>query len=288
MDNEASLDLMYKYSTNYGTSWIPSQTGGYTIKSTVTGMGFSYLAEFDDSGYIHIVHGSTVTGTMEAYYMKIDTSGTVIVPSEIITPDDGNPSYPTGLDVADGNVYVTIKEYYVPPPTSKELKEGAIADLEAAKTGEKCIDKKIDCIIKHIKKSLNENLWVDDTHLNPRRGFKVFCQELVAVAMMKKTAKCEDIDFSFVIEKLIKADEILAQVAINDAEDSEVKCEKYEKKVDWWITKANKLMTRAEDAFEEGHFIRVISNYRLAWKFAQFAMRLANKDCRRRCDCNGC
>jgi hypothetical protein len=110
--------LMYKYSSDYGSTWAPSQEGGYILKSSVSGMGSWYLAELEDA-YIHIVYGSTETGVMEAYYMKIDTAGNIINPPEIITPDDGNPSYPTGLSVRDGHVYFSAKDYVLSavPPT---------------------------------------------------------------------------------------------------------------------------------------------------------------------------
>ncbi|UCG69615.1 MAG: exo-alpha-sialidase [Thermoplasmata archaeon] len=103
--------LMYKNSNDYGSTWIPSTQGGIILKSFIPGMGTWYHAELDDDGYIHIVHGSMATGIMEAYYMKIDTQGNIVVPSEIITPDDGHASYPTGLSLDGDNVYVTTRDY---------------------------------------------------------------------------------------------------------------------------------------------------------------------------------
>lgn len=111
-----SLSLMYKYSNDYGSTWTPSQYGGYTLISSVPGMNYWYLADIDDSGFIHIVYGSTATGIMEAYYMKIDAQGNTVVPSEIITPDDGNPSYPTGLDLDYNQVYVATIDNIPGPP----------------------------------------------------------------------------------------------------------------------------------------------------------------------------
>ncbi|UCE74633.1 MAG: exo-alpha-sialidase [Methanomassiliicoccales archaeon] len=107
----ANFAFRYKYSNNNGITWIPSQTGGFVLSSPIVGMGYWYLAELDDYGYIHIAYGSTATGVMETYYMKIDTQGNIIDSPQIITPDDGNPSYPNGLDVDDDQVYITTKDY---------------------------------------------------------------------------------------------------------------------------------------------------------------------------------
>jgi hypothetical protein len=93
--------LKFKYSTDHGSNWTPS-SGGITLAE-----GSGYFAELDNYGFIHIIYGSAASGVTETYYMKIDTSGNVIVPPEIITPDDGYPSYPTGLALADAQVCVT-------------------------------------------------------------------------------------------------------------------------------------------------------------------------------------
>lgn len=103
--------LMYKSSNDHGSTWAPSTQGGIILISFVPGMGAWYHAELDDDGYIHIVYGSTATGIMETYYTKIDTQGNIVVPSEIITPDDGHPSYPTGLSLGDDHVYVTTRDH---------------------------------------------------------------------------------------------------------------------------------------------------------------------------------
>lgn len=102
--------LMFKYSGDYGITWTPSQQGGYMILASEPGMGNRYLAELDDSGFIHIAFGSTRTGILETYYMKIDTIGNIITDPEIITPDDGNPSYLTGLSLDENHVYITTRD----------------------------------------------------------------------------------------------------------------------------------------------------------------------------------
>jgi hypothetical protein len=101
--------LLFKYSTDHGSNWTPYY-GGITLMEDVPGMGIDYFAELDDYGFIHIVYSSTTTGTTETYYMRIDTSGNIVVPSQIITPDDGYPSYPTGLALTGDQVCVATKD----------------------------------------------------------------------------------------------------------------------------------------------------------------------------------
>ena len=62
--------------------------------------------------------------------------------------------------------------------------------------------------------------------------------------------------------KLVKADELLAQQLIEDAENAEVKCAKYQKYVDRWIDKAKDQMTNAEDDLEKGKHIQTIMHYK--------------------------
>jgi len=101
--------LLFKYSIDHGSNWIPYY-GGITLMEDVPGMGVDYFAELDDNGFIHIVYSSTATGTTETYYMKIDTSGNIVIPSQIITPDDGYPSHPTGLALIGDQVCVVTKD----------------------------------------------------------------------------------------------------------------------------------------------------------------------------------
>jgi PKD repeat protein len=70
-----------------------------------------YYAKLDNEGFIHIVYASDITGVRESYYMKIDTRGNIVIPSQLITPDDGYPSIPTGLAVVDDRIYITTKEF---------------------------------------------------------------------------------------------------------------------------------------------------------------------------------
>ena len=101
--------LLFKYSIDHGSNWTPYY-GGIALMEDAPGMATDYFAELDDYGFIHIVYSSTATGTRETYYMRINTTGNIIIPSQIITPDDGYPSHPTGLAVTGDQIYVATKD----------------------------------------------------------------------------------------------------------------------------------------------------------------------------------
>ena len=76
--------------------------------------------------------------------------------------------------------------------TPRGNKADAIAELDALKpTGDKKLDKRINKIIRHIEKSLEPKRWLDDTHLDPKHGKKVFYEEKKAVKYVKKLCKGE-------------------------------------------------------------------------------------------------
>jgi hypothetical protein len=68
------------------------------------------------------------------------------------------------LEVSDGE-FSAIATTSVKVISPKTLKQDAVAELEDAKTGDKRTDQNIDQIIKHIQNSLDDNLWVDSSHL---------------------------------------------------------------------------------------------------------------------------
>ncbi len=142
--NPSDWALMYKYSTNYGSSWMPSQLGGYTLLPSVPGMGFQYLAKLDESGFIHIVYRSTDTGVSEVYYMKINTVGQIISPPVMISPDDGIPSSPTGLSLENQRINVGAVDYV--PGEQQEI--SADIEIHPETLNAKSKGKWVTCIIE--------------------------------------------------------------------------------------------------------------------------------------------
>ena len=83
--------------------------------------------------------------------------------------------------------------------------------------------------------------------------------------------------FEAALYELAKADELLARVAMTDAENTPVQNPKWQHKVDTFLMKANQHMTNAADCLEMDEFGTAICHYKVAWMFAQKAMKWANK-----------
>ncbi|MFW9917240.1 MAG: PKD domain-containing protein, partial [Candidatus Thorarchaeota archaeon] len=190
-----------------------------------------------------------------------------------------------------------------------DLKTSVISDLGALKTGECWVDKRLDRIIWYIERSLNEKLWVDETHLDSWYGWRVFFYEFLAeirlelrsklynhfIPMLEhwiewwqakgwdttwleeKLARMQALIpvFEAALFKLAKADELLARVAIMDAENTPVQNSKWQAKVERYLAKAAKHMAKAADRLENGHFASAICHYKLAWMSAQQAIKWA-------------
>ena len=69
------------------------------------------------------------------------------------------------------------------------LKENVVAELEILNPGSKGMTKRIQKAQKHVKKSLDPRLWLDETHLVPDRGKKVFYEEKKAVKEIEKLCR---------------------------------------------------------------------------------------------------
>jgi hypothetical protein len=155
------------------------------------------------------------------------------------------------------------------------LKESVIGELKAAKTGDKCTDKRIDHVIKFVKKSLNDKYWINSTHLKPVYGANVFVFELIAVKYMQKFPVTTV--FESVILKLVKADEILAKEIFEDAKNSPVKNPKFQDKYNCCLKKAEEHIIKADSKAENQKYHCAITHYSIAWSYAQFAIKWANK-----------
>ncbi|MHA2272136.1 MAG: PKD domain-containing protein [Candidatus Hodarchaeales archaeon] len=193
----------------------------------------------------------------------------------------------------------------------RDLKTNVLAELEALKTGEKCIDRRLDRVIRCIECSLYQTLWMDETHLDPYWGWCVFLFEHLAevhlelrselyehlIPILEEWIECWQAKgydttwleaklarmqtllpvFEAALYKLAKADELLARVAITDAENTPVQNTKWQHKVDSFLLKANQHLANATTYLEMEQFGTAICHYKVAWMFAQKAMKWATK-----------
>lgn len=212
------------------------------------------------------------------------------------------------LEVNDGE-FARTATTSVKVISPKTFKEESISELESFRDGEKKIDKKIDKIIWFINKSLNENLWLDASHLvffekwfedfnekefeemfdkpewtGPKSGIVVFHYEKVAVRLMideiksKKTPEKIGQVFEEVITKLVKADQLLAQVSLFDAKNTPIQNPKFKKIVDNQIEIAEKELQKAEQELTKNRLDKAIPKLAKSWLHSQLAIKLANSE----------
>lgn len=167
----------------------------------------------------------------------------------------------------------------IPKNNPRDLKENAITQLEETKTGEKKIDEKIDTIIGQIENSLDDELWMDDIHLEIKQGHMAFDRDKTAIKKIQELLTHKDIPDSVedackeAIDKLLKAEELIAKKMLEEAKA-------YlgtDKKVDHHILIAAQEFANAEDKLVSGQPDKAIDHYRKCWEHAQVAIFLANK-----------
>ncbi|MCK5560379.1 MAG: hypothetical protein KAJ51_07280, partial [Thermoplasmata archaeon] len=159
------------------------------------------------------------------------------------------------------------------PRTTRELKQDAIVDLESAKTGDKGTDNQLECIIKHIEKSLEDELWVDEKYIDPKIGMKVFAQELSAVAKLMELSETSELDLEPALKKLAMSDSWLAKNALEEVESLPVPPNKNLDKVEQLLTKARDQIIEGDKYFEDENYIHAINSYKSAWGHTRLALK---------------
>jgi len=162
-------------------------------------------------------------------------------------------------------------------PMTRELKKEAIAELEDAKrfTNDKCIEEKIDKAIEEIDESLNPNLWVDDFHLDPKHGAKVFQEEKDAVGKLmnilkdKATGSAVKNIIQAVIGKLLLIDQLLANTAIKDAKA----LGSTNRRVIHEIKEAGREFCEAIREIKKKNYDDAVEEFKHAWMHAEHAMQ---------------
>jgi len=196
---------------------------------------------------------------------------------------------------------VVIAVVCLPVTTPATVKSGAIDLLEGVKDGSK-VDKELEKAIKHIEKSLGktfkgpgkrgkeQNVWIDDSHLDPKHGKKVFDEEKKAAKVLmelidgkgkkgrgrKGRGRKGDEDVSeevkaacrAAIDKLIEADDMLASIAYDEALAGAG-----EPKVDKELEKCEGEFEKAGKELDKGKYDKAIDHYKHAWEHAQKAIK---------------
>ena len=147
------------------------------------------------------------------------------------------------------------------PATARDLKEMARDDLEAAlPTGSWLSDFLIRRAIAGIDRSLRSSYWLDDSALDPTRGWLVFVNEAIAVKLLTIVGGSASDEAQSAIDKLVAADDLLA----NDALSIAVATVGDENDID----RAETELERAAADLEDGRPDRAIDHYRRAWWYS--------------------
>ncbi|MFH0875110.1 MAG: thrombospondin type 3 repeat-containing protein [archaeon] len=131
-------------------------------------------------------------------------------------------------------------------------KEKALVMLNSATYSTPTERLRIKLAKMHVEKSLNDELWKDEMHLT-NKGTTVFASELAATIQLSlKEDKYDEI-----VDLLVKADEMLAKIAISEEENIRKK------------EFAQNFYEKGEYLKEKGYSGLAITNYMHAWKIVQ-------------------
>lgn len=165
--------------------------------------------------------------------------------------------------------------------TPKEIKEKTIIDLESIENSNIIIQRNIQKAINLINKSLNQNLWIDDTHLDSKQGGRVFNYELRAALRLKLLERLINNNQSLDIvknvnKKLTKADYVLAETILNEAKEMEIESNQFKKRIKRLLAKAEKELIKAKLNSENNKPVKSIIHSKKSWHYSQAAIKLAN------------
>ena len=158
-------------------------------------------------------------------------------------------------------------------PTPVLLKEFAIEELEAITELNRKGQKKLGKVLYYLEESLygepgdEEELWLDELHLNPDNGDDVFGTENDAVEKLmeilekprKFRAKQVVAEIVRIIEdRILEADRSLAWIAIGEAAAGDPDL----------LDKANEEMDKATEAIDKEEYDKAVEYYFKAWEAA--------------------
>jgi hypothetical protein len=148
---------------------------------------------------------------------------------------------------------------------ARGVKEHVLAELIALRRSvtAKETAEKLDDAIRHLAESLEPSRWVDQTHVAGKHGDKVFDEEKEAVQQLKELLKSKKNRIAGAvlqnfIDRIVKADRLLAVVSIQDAAADGVNPKK--------IAENLKEVEKGDQEAAEGEPDSAIEHYRSAWK----------------------
>jgi HYR domain-containing protein len=166
----------------------------------------------------------------------------------------------TAVDPAGNTASCSFQATVLGPLGVKQNVLDQLVALLPTVTGEN--QTKLSDAIEEITDSLKPALWIDETHLQPGKGGDVFEEEEDAV---EKLGELQGVAGSQgFIDRIVKADRLLADVAINVAIAAQGDPKA--------IAKAQEKLARGDSDIAAGKFENGIERYREAWKWANKAV----------------
>ena len=173
-------------------------------------------------------------------------------------------------NTATGSFTVTVTSM-----SPRQIKQQLLADMNAllATITNNVDKKKLSKAIDDLEDSLNPSYWVDDNHLQPKKGQKVFNNEqdsvdVLADLIKNKKSIIPDAILQGFIDREVAADRALALTEINEATAAHGDSHK--------LAQARADFQDGDDYNAAGKYEKAIGQYREAWKEA---LKSRNIDC---------
>ena len=164
----------------------------------------------------------------------------------------------------------------------QQLKEDALCEIDKIKTRNPAARTQLYVADQFIQTSLYGYLWRDQVHLSSNLGLgqAVFDREKQAVLRLVSAGSIDvsiKAEVDHIIRKLVKADNMLVYVAIEDAKDvaSGIGSSFRKKMAEREIAAAEKLVQAAQFAADKNAPSEAVEFLKEAWTHAQNAIRLA-------------
>lgn len=192
------------------------------------------------------------------------------------TPPSGS-TFPIGTNtvhctVADSTGQTASCAFTVIVLGPFHVKQNVLNELKAlrASVTDRKDGKELDDAIEELGESLDPSLWVNQTHLQPKHGDRSLKEEKKSVHELLELVKSRkslipDATLRGFINRIVKSDRLLAEVAIRDATLASGDAKK--------IAKAGKELLKGDEDVAEGKDDDAISDYRDAWEKAMDAVK---------------
>jgi methylphosphotriester-DNA--protein-cysteine methyltransferase len=192
-------------------------------------------------------------------------------PSVTCIPASGSTFYIGTTDIectardATGNA--SFCSFSVTVLGARGANENVLADLIAlrATVTDRDDGRRLDEAIGHLTQALAAELWADETHLERKHGEKVFQEDKETVKNLcelikDKKSSIPDAILQQFIDRIFRADRLLAAVTIEEAIAAGVSAKK--------IEQAQKLVAKGDGATGDDKCDNGIEDYRNAWQHA--------------------